>query len=376
MARYILAKGGPGIPARLPVNVSGPSSVARASNYIQVGSYSTNTVSSLNINNGGRVEVLDGSPYGGADIGISTLAGTAEVKVSGAASTLAAEQIRIGGSRTIAGYTSTGAPVADIDWDTLSVGQQVADENGNLVYDRNGNPVLAVEHPLYGEVVPSTYLNGNSIYNKSTGTLIVENGAQVDTQTINVSVNNPNTPTYNNQGAVLTVRNGGVVTGDVNVYEDGLLNGNGSILGNVLVDGGTLASGNSPGTITIGGDLELRSGQLEIEIGGTGVNEFDVVHVLGDVTAADGFDVKVKLLNNFIPQEGQSFEFLDIDGLANFDFSLLNLILDENVQNGFNISFDNGALSLVSTSAVPVPASIWLFGSGIIGLLRFKGRKN
>lgn len=320
--------------------------------------------------------MLDGSPYGGADIGISTLAGTAEVKVSGAASTLAAEQIRIGGSRTIAGYTSTGAPVADIDWDTLSVGQQVADENGNLVYDRNGNPVLAVEHPLYGEVVPSTYLNGNSIYNKSTGTLIVENGAQVDTQTINVSVNNPNTPTYNNQGAVLTVRNGGVVTGDVNVYEDGLLNGNGSILGNVLVDGGTLASGNSPGTITIGGDLELRSGQLEIEIGGTGVNEFDVVHVLGDVTAADGFDVKVKLLNNFIPQEGQSFEFLDIDGLANFDFSLLNLILDENVQNGFNISFDNGALSLVSTSAVPVPASIWLFGSGIIGLLRFKGRKN
>jgi hypothetical protein len=49
-------------------------------------------------------------------------------------------------------------------------------------------------------------------------------------------------------------------------------------------NGGTIAPGASPGVTHVMGDLEMTSGVLEIEIGGTGVGEYDQLVVDGETT--------------------------------------------------------------------------------------------
>ena len=42
---------------------------------------------------------------------------------------------------------------------------------------------------------------------------------------------------------------------------------------------------------------------------------------------------------------------------------------------GFNVNFDFTALHITSVSPIPLPAATWLFGSGLLGLLGFAGRR-
>ncbi|WP_155325819.1 VPLPA-CTERM sorting domain-containing protein [Desulfosarcina ovata] len=46
------------------------------------------------------------------------------------------------------------------------------------------------------------------------------------------------------------------------------------------------------------------------------------------------------------------------------------ILQENNDSNGTRIEIDN-----VSVSAVPVPAAVWLLGSGLIGLISVKRRK-
>ncbi len=73
----------------------------------------------------------------------------------------------------------------------------------------------------------------------------------------------------------------------------------------------------SPGVTHVMGDLVLNSGTLEIEIGGTGVGDYDRVQVDG-VTMLGG-TLSVKLIDltggagPFVPQLGDQFAFLASD---------------------------------------------------------------
>ncbi|AEV37819.1 protein containing Outer membrane autotransporter barrel domain [Pseudovibrio sp. FO-BEG1] len=92
--------------------------------------------------------------------------------------------------------------------------------------------------------------------------------------------------------------------GDVTV-DGGSLGGSGTIIGSATVTSGTIAAGNSPGTLTIGGDLNLTSASvLDFELGspsGTAGVDSDLIAVGGDltldgslnVTDAGGFDAGV-----------------------------------------------------------------------------------
>ncbi|AEV35715.1 protein containing Outer membrane autotransporter barrel domain [Pseudovibrio sp. FO-BEG1] len=92
--------------------------------------------------------------------------------------------------------------------------------------------------------------------------------------------------------------------GDVTV-NGGSLGGSGTIGGSVSVASGTIAAGNSPGTLTIGGDLNLTSTSvLDFELGspsGTAGVDSNLIAVGGDltldgslnVTDAGGFDAGV-----------------------------------------------------------------------------------
>ncbi len=80
-----------------------------------------------------------------------------------------------------------------------------------------------------------------------------------------------------------------------------------------VIFNGTLAPGNSPGLLTIGGDITFGPfGTLEIEIGGLlRGTEYDALDVGGTATLDGTLDVL--LINGFVPQAGDSFDIIIAD---------------------------------------------------------------
>jgi len=356
------------------VNVSGFGSTIKADTFMEIGARDSNTNSSLNISNGGSVEVTNSNGTPDAEIFISTLTGEARVTMD--ASTLSAENIQIGGKTAIAGFTSSGLPSLSYGG-SLVEGQQISDVNGNPLFDRAGNPVLAVIKVFTGgfeALVPATFNDENRIYVKNTGALIVENNATVITQSIEVSTNEPTALPYNGQGATLTVRSGGVITGDVKVNKDGILNGDGgTINGNVLVDGGTIAPGNSPGTLVIDGNLDLGTGILEFEIGEF---ESDFLIVNGDVAIGEDLIISLLFELNSPSLELNLENFFGIGGSLTIDpnFSLADNIEVHGLTSNASVTvnFLGEQVILQNTSPVPLPPAIFLFSAALVGLRAIK----
>jgi len=117
-----------------------------------------------------------------------------------------------------------------------------------------------------------------------------------------------------------------------------ILEGSGTIEDDVVIDGGTFSPGNSPGLVTIEGDLTISNGDsdtidddytpptgagdtvgtLYIEIGGdtpgpgTPTDDgYDEITVEGDITL--GGKLIVDLINSYDPDVGETFDFLLID---------------------------------------------------------------
>lgn len=164
-------------------------------------------------------------------------------------------------------------------------------------------------------------------------------------------------------------RRGGIVNvgegappapGFLRVGPGGVLGGKGVINADVVIVGGEVSPGQSPGVLTINGDFLQNAGSvLTMEIAGTtpGV-QYDQLFVTGDLTL-DG-DVNVQFLDGFIPMRGDVFE-LFAGSATTFSGRLNVLGAPANLQ--FASSISGGGLSL---TVVPEPPTVAL---GLIGLL-------
>lgn len=117
----------------------------------------------------------------------------------------------------------------------------------------------------------------------------------------------------------------GTLTGSsIEIGQNGNLSGNGTIVSNLL-SRGQISPGQSPGLLTINGDLTLAAGsQTNIEIDGRiaqdGAGGFDRISVLGVNRAVAIGGTLAPVLrgitgaasNNFTPKLGDSFRFLDV----------------------------------------------------------------
>lgn len=183
------------------------------------------------------------------------------------------------------------------------------------------------------------------------------------------------------EDASLTVRDQGVVYSNVNVYEGGILNGDGFIVGDVMVNGGTVSPGNSPGTLTIDGNLNLESGVAELEIG-------DTLSVSGDLTLGSEFTFNIL----FDSDEAEDSGWMDSEGIYSLnleDFLVVygSLIVGDGftLENNMKIEgLDVGQILTISFlydqatftgSPVPVPAAVWLLGSGFIGFVGIRKKR-
>ena len=220
--------------------------------------------------------------------------------------------------------------------------------------------------------------DNNPIFRANAGEALVEDGALLHTtRDINVSEKDgPGT-------GVLTVNSGATVMAQtVNVFDGGLLNGNGgTVMANVLVDGGTIGPGNSPGSLRIEGNLQILDGLLQIEIGGTDLALYDQLLVTGDLIAPGGLGLELVFIDGFTPAEGDTFAFLEVLGDAPVlaDLSLIDLtVLGLDPGAEFTLDFTGGGLSVTTTMApapVPLPAALPLFGSALLALGALRRRR-
>lgn len=89
-----------------------------------------------------------------------------------------------------------------------------------------------------------------------------------------------------------TLRLNGSLAGRVIVNLGGTLAGSGNVMGAKVNNGGTIAPGNSPGTLTVDGTLEMETGSTyQVDVTPTGAH--DLLIVTGNVTIADGTTLEV-----------------------------------------------------------------------------------
>jgi hypothetical protein len=153
--------------------------------------------------------------------------------------------------------------------------------------------------------------------------------------------------------------------------------------GTVFFEGG-LNPGNSPGLVNIEGDMGLGlSSHTIMEIAGLERgNEYDAFDIGGDLWLGGELEVSLYGLGTslFTPQIGDSFDLFQANTITG-DFDLLTLAsLDGGLGWQLDIladaiGFTDVVRLSVVASTVPVPPSVWLFCTGLLGLIGIARRR-
>ena len=178
--------------------------------------------------------------------------------------------------------------------------------------------------------------------------------------------------------------NGDLSATNVVLNTGAALSGKGNITAN-LSNSGQVEPGEWPGalgTLTINGDYTQNAdGVLLIEIGGLLDGQYDVLDIAGTASLGGTLDVSLSDpgAGVFAPALNDSFDILMAESiLGDFDSFLL-----AGLGNGLAWQLDlfadeigtTDVLRLSVVSAVPVPAAVWLFGSGLLALLGLGRRR-
>ena len=169
---------------------------------------------------------------------------------------------------------------------------------------------------------------------------------------------------------VLQVDSGGLAkAGAFIVGPGGVITGDGGVLeGLVQLQGGTLAPGNSPGRITVVGDLVISSGTLLLEALGAG--QVDGIDVLGTVSIGAG--VSFEVLLGFAP--AATLDFITATGgvqlAPGFAGPQVYALLGSDAPAGGEVQVRIGTQTFAAavTTPVPEPAGWALLLAGLAAL--------
>lgn len=246
--------------------------------------------------------------------------------------------------------------------------------NGGGVIGKYGTGVLELSGTSTARFTGDLIVGDAAFDGQGTGRVTVGNGSRLVAQNVFVGTSTNeqigSVSLYPTGVGALHLGDGGVVEitgrdpgfgglpGTLVIGSGGILSGNGTIdfsnpAGGSVVNLGEITPGNSPGLLTIHGDLAFRlastppdsGGKLTIEIGGAAPGtEFDVLHVSGNVDLT-GAVLDLSLLPGFEPGAPIDYSFLQVDGILTgtfasvIDHTGLGLSLDDLVYSSQGVSF-------------------------------------
>ncbi len=322
----------------------------------------------LTLGAGELVHGNTGRIYGNGAIGNLANAGTISADVSGGTISLG------NGGGSAINLTNTGT-LSALNGGTLSYGGATFTNTGTLTANGTGSTInlSGTTTFLNGSVL--NVLNGGVINiigsSNNAGSLVIAGtyGGGFNTGTVSVPGNGTLTGGYT-QTAGATIVDGTLVGNQILTINNGTLTGKGTIVGNVVNNGGSISpNGPSSGKLTINGNYsQAIAGSLTVDLAGyTQGTTYDWLSVSGTSTL-NGI-LNVNLLNGFSPIVGDTFTFLNYSSKTGA-FSTLNSL---NNGYGYSVTYNgtNAQLHVTQSAAAntPEPGTVGLLiGLGGFGL--------
>lgn len=284
------------------VAVSGPGSTWTNFDYVMIGGSASGN--RLIVENGGRVDNLI------AQIGFGINQSNCMAYVSGPGSVWKSTALTVGVTGTNNQLIVNGGTVIAtsliVGRNSSATGSRLMLTNGLLLATNTvASPgILEVRRGTFvmtdGVVTADRLLFTNALANfMFAGGRINSKGTALTTGAP-LTVGNGLVPaTYNLVGGTHTF------SGGLNLSANAQLTGAGTIIGSVISDG-TIAPGDTIGTLTINGNLQVNSGELVFQINGIGQSDI--------LSIASGFygggNLRIALAQNFTPAPGDQFPII------------------------------------------------------------------
>jgi T5SS/PEP-CTERM-associated repeat protein len=354
------------------ITVDGANSSLTSASRIQIGGFAGSS-GTMTVSNGAHVT-------SGTDVGFSD--GTVEIgtgdgatgTVSVTSGAVLATNGLIVGSGDVAGTVANSGTLTIQNGGTVTTSGAGTFDGAVSVGSKTGSQITVTGAGSTLQVgALSNFFAGKELLvgGFGQGTLLVDNSGTVNAAGANVMVGGGFSGTNTDPGT-LTVKNGGSLTANtVSINQNGTLNGNGTINADVTLNGGTISPGNSPGTLTINGDLSLLNGILNLEIA-TGV--MDLLNVSGNVFF--GSDLSLNLIFDDMPAMGALFDIDDFfvgSAVLLFDpaFSLATQLHVSGLADSSFVTVSAGDQTVTfgqPVEQVSEPATLALLGMGLIAL--------
>ena len=388
------------------VNHAGGNITANAGSSVQLFGSTVIQGGTLNNNGGaffgtpqGNVAYLDGSTAAGA----VTINGTytsdlnTDTYLRGTINNTGNFQLN-GGSGTNSVLLIDSANVTLQGGGTVTLSMVGGGGNAIIAQAVGGTTLTNVNNTIRGAGIIG--LNGLSVLNDAGGTLLANapgqtllfNGGGTLTNHGTMQVYNSATMQISNGGFTtdgnVTIDSGGNLISDVAYNQTGgrtqvdgtltanagmnvsggTVDGTGTILGDVLLSGGTMQPGDAPGTLTIIGNYDQTGGIFDELISSTANG---LLVVFGDATLGPSADLNIDLLSGFVPTLGEDFTivaFLSSSG------AFANAPGGDFTMDGFNWSIAYNPHDIVLTfessggsapPTVPEPSTLILLATGL-----------
>ena len=311
-ALLIGSRGGSGVVSS--VNVDGVGTDVDVIGAVNIAGLSGGETAELNLSNGASIandaslSQLSGS-FGGVVVGGNGSIG--EINLS-TASTLQSEVPQTVIGRQLFGLIGVGS--VDLSGSSLyeaTTEMTVGKAGGEGTVTLDGSTMRVIENVLAPVTYPGSVFVaiGDST---SLGSILMDNSSilEIDNR---LFIGHDGIDSTGNGTGLVSVCNSTLTADEILIGENGTLAGS-TINADIVVEGGTINPGCSPGDMTVNGDLRVTKGELVIEIDGPGA--FDTITVLGtaDFSSVDA-GIQLSFGNGYAPAEGDTIEFIAADTL-------------------------------------------------------------